>query len=294
MAQEKGSSGIGVLVFTILALLFTGITAWLLAMMLSGTQYTKEPVKNVVVAKVNISPLTPITEENLKVVKMPESSVPANHFTDIKELAVDPPFLPAVQLYPGEVILREKLADPKSGRGLSVLIPPGMRAMVVRLEDAAVQARLFYPEATVDVIATVRLIKESTVVSKIIVQNVRVLAVGITVDPSRMAEPAGASGGLGNKTEEKDSVVTLLVTPLQAEQLMLAQREGKLDLVLRNQQDVEATSSMGAEPEDLFPELTTGETEDKDRERRESVQRILSSPRFKKDGAPAGGGIQIQ
>lgn len=281
--REKRVSGVGALVFTVLAMLFTGITAWLLAMMLSGTQYTKEPLGPVVVAKGVIEALAPLTEANLKVVKLPESAIPGGHFSEIAQLVSTPPTRAVVGLHDGELIFKDRLVDPQQGKGMASLVPSGMRAMVIRLDDSAVLARLFYPDARVDVIATVRLARQATVVTRTIVQGPKILAVGTTVDPSHVAEPAGAGGSAG-KAEEKDSVVTLLVSPSDAERITLAQREGKIDLVLRSQRDEQLATTNGAQPEDLFPELT-GQKEDLaqiDAERRESARRIVSQPRFQK------------
>ncbi|MBM4320142.1 MAG: Flp pilus assembly protein CpaB, partial [Deltaproteobacteria bacterium] len=199
--KEKRASGVGALVFTVLALLFTGVTAWLLAMMLSGTQYTKEPVLPVVVTQSAVEPLGPLTEANLKVVKLPESTIPAGHFTEISQLVHTPPTRSLVAMHEGEIVFKDRLVDLENGKGLASLVPSGMRAMVIKLDDAAVQAGLFQPDTMVDVIATLRLIKQSTVVSRVIVQGVKVMAVGKSIDPSHMAEPSGA-GTLAGKSEE--------------------------------------------------------------------------------------------
>lgn len=283
--REKRVSGVGALVFTVLALLFTGVTAWLLAMMLSGTEYTREPVQPVVVAKGPIEPLAPITEANLEVVRLPGSAVPAGTYGEIAQVVTTPPLRALVALHDGEIIFRERLADSQQGKGLALLVPPGMRALPVQLDGTAVQAHLFYPESLVDVIATVRLVKQNTVVSKTIVQGVKVLAVGTEVDPSHMAEPQGASVMAG-KEEQRDSVATLLVTPEQAEQITLAQREGRVDLVLRGQKDVQSVTTTGLQPEDLFPELADVlGSPSIDAERKESARRIVSQPRFRRDDA---------
>lgn len=293
--QEKGSSGLGALVFTALALIFTGITAWLLAMMLSGTQYTKEPVKPVVVTRVAIEPLMPIQKEHLKVVKVPESTIPDGAFTRVADLVSTPPLRPMVRLYSGEIVVKERLADPESGIGLAPFVPSGMRAMVLRLDVAVAQARLFYPGAEVDVLATMRLERLHTVVSRIILQRVKILAMGTDVDPAHLSEPKSASEYAGS-TEDKSTVMTLLVTPEEVEQLTLATREGHVDLVLRSPVDSGRPETRGARPEDLFPSLREGEDDEEDRDggRKAAVRRILSRPRFRKPASPPPPSVQVQ
>jgi len=282
--KERRASGIGTLIFTVLALIFTGITAWLLAMMLSGTEYSKEPVRPVVVAREALSPLKPIREGDLRVVKVPESAVPEGAFAKVEDLLTTPPAMPIVQISAGEMVLKERLADPASGRGLASLVPDGMRAMVVRFDVAAALARLIYPGSTVDVLATLRVERLNTVVSRVVLQQIKVLAVGTDVDPAHVTASKGGNE-YSDQSERKDTVATLLVTPEQAEQLTLAAREGSVDLILRSESDGDTPQTPGAQPEDLFPEMAGLDGDEGERSQREAVQRVLSRPRFRKPAA---------
>jgi Flp pilus assembly protein CpaB len=110
------------------------------------------------------------------------------------------------------------------------------------------QAKLFYPESLVDVLCTVRS-KEAnkTVLAKtsIILQRVRVLAVGVDIDPlvvtRRLQDSASSKGNMMGGRVGGDSkgqgIVTLEVTPKEAAQLALAVREGAIDIVLRQPND---------------------------------------------------------
>ncbi len=291
--QGKKSSGLGTVIFTVLALLLTFLTAWLLSLMLAGTEYTKEPVRPVVVAADALEPFQALTKEHLKVVKLPESAIPEGSFSKVEDLVRNPPYKALVALHPGEILFEDRLADPEAGEGLATLIPPGMRAMVVKVDLTTAWARLFYPGALVDVLATMRLERLGISMSRVILQGVKVLAVGRTVDAARFTKAEGAESP--DKQEETKAVVTLLVDPRQAEQLTLAVREGKVDLMLRSPKDQAQPETGGARPEDLFPELANVQDMDdySDKAKRAAVRRILSRPRFKKQqqAAPV---IQVQ
>ena len=277
-SSESKSSGLGTLIFTLLALVFTGVTAWLLAMMLSGTEYSKEPVRPVVVTTGVIAPLAAITEADLKVIKVPESAVPEGAFSKPEELLGDPPRRPLVQLEAGEVVLGARLADPEAGEGRASLIPRGMRAMVVRMDASTAKAQLFYPGATVDLVATLRVERRNTVVTRIIMQGIQVLAIGTQLDPAHMPKREKKSE-YTSQQDDQGSVVTVLVTPEQAEQLTLAANEGQIDFVLRSPVDTEPTETPGARPEDLFPEVFGVEEEDKEETpppgRRSAARRLI-------------------
>ena len=292
--KDKPSSGMGAVMFTVLALVFTGITAWLLAMMLAGTEYSKEPVQSVVVAKGDIKPLTPITPELTRVVKVPISTVPSGAFETVEELTTDPPARPLVFITDGEIILGSRLADPKSGKGLASFVPKGMRAMVVKTDVAPALARLITPGAMVDIIATMRIEMLNTTVTRLILQNVKVLAIGTDVDPAHLtkAEASAAQSYSGKPVEDKDTVVTLLLTPQQAEQLTLATRQGTIDVVLRSPNDKGMPPTTGSQPEDLFPDLEKSESGEPEPRRTRRSRRSGRGARYRPGGG--GGGIQIR
>ena len=274
--KDSQSSGMGAVIFTVMALLFTGITAWLLAMMLAGSEYSKEPVQTEVVAKGDLEPLRPIAEDDLRITKMPISSVPDGAFSTVEELVTEPPKRSLVFIHDGEILLRSRLADPTRGQGLASFIPAGMRAMVVNTDVSAALARLIYPGATVDVVATMRIDALNTTVTHVILQKVKVVAIGTDVDPAHLtkSESSAAQSYSGKPVEDKDTVVTLLVTPEQAEKLTLASRRGRIDMVLRNPADTKPTEGLvGMKPEDLFPALSASEQADQPRRARRSRPR---------------------
>jgi pilus assembly protein CpaB len=117
-----------------------------------------------------------------------------------------------------EPLTESKLAPIKVGAGLPPSIPPGLRALSVRVNDVIGLG----PGTRVDVLVTIKDQTES--LRRAVVSNIQVLTAG-TLDGRENAkdgQPAPAS------------VVTLIVTPDEAEKLTLAQKVGALTLVPRN------------------------------------------------------------
>jgi len=140
-----------------------------------------------------------------------------------------------------EPITETKLAPAASGAGLPPTIPQGMRALSVRVNEVIGVAGFVGPGARVDVLATVSQRQES--MTRTVVSNVQVLAAGSRIDQeqaSRDGKPIAAS------------VVTLAVTPEDAERIALAAGEGKIMLALRNPLDTLPTTTTGARMDSLL------------------------------------------
>ena len=141
-------------------------------------------------------------------------------------------------------LLREltRLAPEGATAGLSGLIPPGYLAMTVRVDDEASLAGFLYPGTLVDVLAVISPSNSNEgPVSKIVLQNIKVLAHGQNLDARQ--DPRDA---------EAVKSVTLLVTPEQSEKLVLASAEGRLRLALRNTIDQESRTTPGANKNSLL------------------------------------------
>jgi len=137
-----------------------------------------------------------------------------------------------------EPILPLKLASKEAGAGLPPVIPPGLRAVSVRVNEVIGVAGYVVPGTRVDVLTTINPgQQQTTMTSKVILTDVQVLAAGTKLD----------------NTADKDkpvpvSVVTLLVNPDEAERLTLAASEGKIQLALRNPLDRSAPATRGVRP----------------------------------------------
>jgi pilus assembly protein CpaB len=199
-----------------------------------------ERVQSVVVASRPLPIGTQLTERDLKVVAWPASSLVPGAVTDLKD-AVDRGLVTAV--LQNEPITANKLASLGSGAGLPPAIPPGMRAMSVRVNDVIGVAGFIVPGSRVDVVATIRRRDDS--MTRTAASNVTVLTAGTRKDQEQPSESdRGRNSG--------ETVVTLMVTPRDAERIALAQSEGQIMLVLRNPLDNDTTVTDGIKTASLL------------------------------------------
>ena len=179
---------------------------------------------------------TRIKAEDLKTVDWPLSALPPGALRDVKEVADR---VLTTHVVAGEPVRAAQLANKDAGNGLAALIPADMRAMAVRVDDVIGVAGFIHPDDRVDVIVILRPSRpagaEST--SKVIMQNVKVLAVGkeleIADQARRQASPV--------------TVATLLVNPRQAEKLALI-------LTLRSWTDTTEVDTEGSSPSNQLTE----------------------------------------
>lgn len=204
---------------------------------LSSVQaYTKD-LGNVVVAKKEIQLGEKITAEHLALSPIPNGSAPEGVFRKMDQLVGRVAITP---IGVRETITNMKLAPEGTGAGLSAVIPEGYRAMTVKVDDVVGVSGFIMPGSFVDIVAIVLPLAQqgaqsSGPISKIVLQNIKVLASGPKIDsPENQREPTAVKA------------VTLQVTPEQAEKLVLAANEGKLQLVMRNYSDQEDTQTKGA------------------------------------------------
>jgi pilus assembly protein CpaB len=147
--------------------------------------------------------------------------------------------LPIIQ---NEPILPMKLASKEAGSGLPPAIPPGLRAVSVRVNEVIGVAGYVLPGTRVDVVATVSPTGSGNdMTSKVVLTNVQVLAAGTKIERDT------------DKNKPMPvSVVTLLVDPEEAERLTLASTEGKIQLALRNPLDKTMPMTHGIRPAALL------------------------------------------
>jgi pilus assembly protein CpaB len=175
---------------------------------------------------------TRVSAADVKLVGWPAKSPLAGAFTRIDDI-VGRGLVTAVA--ENEPITEVKLAPREAGAGLSPTIPAGMRAIAVKVNEVIGVAGFVVPGARVDVVATVR--RSDDAVSKVLVSNVQVLTAGTRYEQERAKDA---------KTPIPSTVVTLVVTPEQAERIALASAEGQLTLTLRNPLDGGDADSAGA------------------------------------------------
>jgi len=180
----------------------------------------------VVVAKVDIPLGTKIIAEQLSTVNFARGTTPEGTFDDPDKL-VSRVAITNVAAF--EPLTTVKLAPEGSAGGLSAVIPEGYRAMTVKVDDVIGLSGFVMPGALVDVVVVIDAKEKGNgndMISKIVLQNIKVLASGQNIDRPK-----------NDRDAESVKTVTLQVTPDQAEKLALASSEGKVRLVMRNAVD---------------------------------------------------------
>lgn len=195
-------------------------------------------VVRVVVAKAAITPGTVLTQELLTLQNVPGEAPPHGTFTDASQVVGRATTAPLIQ---GQPINTNLLAPPGAGGGLASLIPQGMRAITINVDESQSLAGMLAPGSMVDVVTT---FQGGTAgpESKTVVQNVKVTAVGHRKGPSPIS---------GDAPPEVFKTVTLLVTPEQAEAVELASSVSRPRLVLRTDGDTQILETAGMSLVDL-------------------------------------------
>ena len=208
------------------ALLFGLLAAVSVSRYLSSAQAYTKNLNRVAVAKVAIPIGTKIIPEQVMVVQFPKESTPDGTFESPDKLAGR---VAVTNIAPREPITEARLAPEGTAGGLSAVIPEGYRAMTVKVDDVVGISGFIMPGTLVDVVVVIDPAEKAGMqdpISKIVLQNIKVLANGQNIDKPEDQREANSV-----------KAVTLLVLPEQAEKLALAASEGHLQLVMRNSVD---------------------------------------------------------
>jgi pilus assembly protein CpaB len=208
------------------ALLFGVLAAFSVSRYLSSAQAFSKDLKRVVVARVAIPVGTKLVAEQLMVVQFSKESAPDGAFESPEKLVGR---VAVTNLAVRDPIIESRLAPEGTAGGLSAIIPEGYRAMTVKVDDVVGISGFIMPGTLVDVVVVIDPQDKTGVadpISKIVLQNIKVLANGQNIDKPENQRDANSV-----------KAVTLLVLPEQAEKLALASSEGKLQLVMRNSID---------------------------------------------------------
>jgi pilus assembly protein CpaB len=189
------------------------------------------PSRTIVVAARDLAAGAIVRREDVETMPWPGSAVPEGFAVQAGEV-VGRGLI--VEVRENEPLLSWKLADKDAGGGLPITIPAGMRAVSVEVDEVVGVAGFVLPGTRVDVLATVMPGNDRTrTTTRIILQNVRALAADQRYQQDMEGEP------------QYVTVVTLLVTPENAEALTLAATEGRIQLALRNTLDGEEVQTSG-------------------------------------------------
>src|ERR1041384_651056 len=223
------------------ALIFGVLAAVSVSKYLSSAQAYTKNLNKVAVAKVAIPIGSKIIPEQIMVVQFPKESTPDGAFESPDKLAGR---VAVVNIAAREPVTEAKLAAEGTAAGLSAVIPEGYRAMTVKVDDAAGISGFIMPGSLVDVVVTIDPREgggHQDPISKIVLQNIKVLANGQNIDKPENEREANSV-----------KAVPLQVTPEEAEKLALAATEGKLQLVMRNQIDQGDEQTKGVNKRNLL------------------------------------------
>ena len=228
-------------------LLMIGALALALGLFVSYSVYNRlrtsggssnELMAEVVVAANDIPVGAKLEERDIRMARYPQSNLPAGVYTRKSQVVGRGVVLP---IYRGEFVLPGKLAAENAGAGLPSLIPPGMRAVSVRVNDVVSVAGFVQPGTRVDVLMTGNAGSSNERQTTTVLENVAVIAVGKSLERN-------ASGD-----QQTAPVITLLVSPDDGQKLALSGQEGRIQLALRNPLDTKRQDLAATRESALFP-----------------------------------------
>lgn len=195
----------------------------------------------VVVVRTNVPVASILTKEHVKTVQWPSDHVPGGALRSVDQAVGRVVRRPIAA---GEALLEIALFATGSAGGLPSVIKTNFRAVSVKVDNVIGVAGFVTPGSRVDVMATIRRVDLAKALpfAKVILQDIRVLAVDQKLEEIKTGAP------------ELVSVVTLEVDPLQAEHLIYAAHEGRLQLALRSPGDNKKVTTKSITVADIFGE----------------------------------------
>jgi len=211
------------LLIGILALGVGALVSYMVYTTLRRTVATvKQANTQVVVAALDLQVGAKLEDKDLQEIRLPGANLPQGYFQNKADVLGRGVVMPIAK---GEFILPSKLAAENAGAGLPSLIPPGMRAVSVRVNEVVAVAGFVIPGTRVDVLLTGNPRGTDEPLTTTVLENVEVLAAGQKLQRSSQGEPQSVP------------VITLLVSPEDAQKLTMASSEGHIQLALRNPLD---------------------------------------------------------
>ena len=204
---------------------------------LQGNHNTRDNTVEVIVAANDLQVGARIEEKDIKIIRVPPEDLPPGAPRKRSDVLGHGVIIPISK---GEFILPNRLAAENAGAGLPSLIPPSMRAVSVRVNDVVSVAGFVTPGTRVDVLLTATPAGSTEQQTTTVLQNIAVLASGHTLERTSTGEA------------QNSAVITLLVTPDDAQRLTLASTLGHVQLALRNPLDTKQDSVPTSNSRGLF------------------------------------------
>lgn len=192
-----------------------------------------EPVRSarpVVVAARDLPLGSVVREDDVRLVDWPSHAVPQGYAGSLSDV-LGRGLITDIRM--NEPLLDTKLADIAAGGGLPIVIPEGMRAVSVKVDEVIGVAGFVRPGTRVDVLLTIRVPGQQEPVSRVILENIQALAAGQDIQRDAEGDPVSVT------------VITVLVSPEEAEKLVLAASQGQIQMALRNTLDLQDIQTSG-------------------------------------------------
>ena len=212
------------------------------------------PTRGVVVARRNIKSTKTIERAFFKVVQVPEGAIPHDAFGDLDELfpvdTILPPRTLKSHLYKNEVILRSRISQPGQGVGIASKIRKNTRALLVTVDRVTTRAHMIYPGSQIDILTTIKRSESQDTITQFVAQNIEVIAVNGIFD---VAEFKIAKRD--KKKRKRNDVLTILVKgDQQLQEIIHATSTGRINVLLRNQNDDQEIVTQGVTSTQLIPD----------------------------------------
>jgi len=206
----------------VIAIIFAVMAAWLannwVQRRAANSNDKTVEVKTVVVAKLEIASGQKVEAVQLKTVEWPKELVPEGAVEKLEDAVGK---IARQPIQPGDVLTASRIASDLGGSHLAALISPTKRALAIRVDDVVGVAGFLLPGNHVDVIGVVREERGNRYIANTVLTDVLVLAVDQEISPEE------------NKAKIVRAV-TVESAPEEAEMLVKAMNEGKIQLSLRN------------------------------------------------------------
>ena len=197
-----------------------------------AVQVAQSRTVKVVVARADVAPGQELTKDMVGLGAISAEAPPPGTFTDPAALVGR---VATTAMFPGQPVIDALLAPTGAKAGLQALVPRGMRAITLEVNETSGVAGMISPGCRVDVVTTLNGGNREDTIACTIVQDVLVQAVGQRLTP-------------GRNPDEKETAarsVTLIATPRDAEAIELASSAGRTRLVLRGSSDRSVSETAG-------------------------------------------------
>ncbi len=225
-----------VVLVLVIAIAMGLLTGYLVYKSVSKPAVQQADTEDILVARANIGLGEAVTPQHVQLAPWPKPMVPPGSLRAVKDVEGR---TARASMVAGEPVLDSKLTAPGGGGLMPVLIPAGKRAVSIIVEQATQKSGFVVPNSRVDVLVTMAPKGSSDTESRIVLQDVPVLAADQTVE-------------MKDNKPVAMTTVTVALSPEETERLALAQNQGKVTLALRNIQDTAVISTPGVNTTQLM------------------------------------------